>query len=331
MNFSTNQNRQTYVAAQIGTVTSHVSAITNNGDIGVFSVGEGNCKEMFFILKNLVTGEIIKSDRIPLKNLDYVKVIKASDLATKMRKVEVTLDSNVNSGNPIAGEDYVLRINLRQWIGMSDQDQYFKDAVVHATSGMSKSDFYKKMVESLNLSFSREIGASKTANPYFSFSVDNNSTATKIIIEEKPQEWALGTQAQERVLFDIVPTTVYDGGDDVIWGTVTEVSPTTTVGNGKKIADLEWFCMGERGDQYRMAGWPNYIPTAYSVDPTKTYDVIELHFAFTDTGVNSYRSEKDITIVAPVSSTSDHEHDAINGIIDEIEYHTGLTIAGLSE
>ena len=38
---------------------------------------------------------------------------------------------------------------------------------------------------------------------------------------------------------------------------------------------------------------------------SKQYDVVELHYAFTDTGVNSYRSEKDITlVVATDASTS---------------------------
>jgi hypothetical protein len=245
-----------------------------------------------------------------------------------LKKYEVTLN-----GNLISGQDYLLRINLTHWVGMSEYDQYFKDAVVHATSSMSASDFYKKMVESLNLSFSREIGATKTSNPYLDFAVDNTTTATKIIITEKPQEWKRGLEAQEPVLFDPQPTTIYDGSEDVVWGTVTNVTPakanlvagTNAIGNGAKIADLEWFCMGERGDQYRMVGYPNYIPTEYLVDPTKEYNVIELHHAFRDEGVNSYRSEKDITIVVPMGATGE-EYDTINSIIGAINTAVGSTI-----
>ena len=68
--------------------------------------------------------------------------------------------------------------------------------------------------------------------------------------------------------------------------------------------------MGERGDQYREIGFPNYIPTTYLVDPSKEYNVLDLHFAFTDDGVNSYRSEKEITVV-------DTDGKAIDGIIAE--------------
>jgi hypothetical protein len=70
--------------------------------------------------------------------------------------------------------------------------------------------------------------------------------------------------------------------------------------------------MGERGDQYRYMGYPNYIPTQYLVDPTKEYNVLELHHAFTDTGVNSYRSEKDITIVADDAAKLDSFIGAVN-------------------
>ena len=88
--------------------------------------------------------------------------------------------------------------------------------------------------------------------------------------------------------------------------------------------------MGERGDQYRMMGYPNYIPTTYQVDPSKTYDVIEFHFAFTDTGVNSYRSEKDITIVADSTVTpasgSDPATNIINAIADAINTAVGEDI-----
>ena len=77
-------------------------------------------------------------------------------------------------------------------------------------------------------------------------------------------------------------------------------------------------------------GYPNYIPSKYYVDPTKEYSVLEFHYAFTDSGVNSYRSEKELTIAVP-NGAAGHVYDVINDIIDEVEHHSGLTIAGLSD
>ena len=301
--FSTNQNRHFYV---VKTVKATSAAVTAEGDICVKVTDPANTgdfnKEIH--LTYMGKGGVTRTDRIQVKNFDYLKLIEAADMQQKLKKVKITLDANhLVDGKPIVGQDYVLRINFRQFYGMSDQDQYFKDAAVHVTKGMTTAQFYTKMVEALNLAFSREVGATKNVNPYLSFDATGG-----IIIEEKEQDWHLGIGRLQRVYFDIFPTTIYDGSDDVIWaaqdaaGNYYEdltASNTNVIKNGKMIADLEWFCMGERGDQYRMKGWPDYVPTEYMItDTTKEYDVLELHHAFTDTGVNSYRSEKDITFVA---------------------------------
>ena len=319
--FSVNQNRQFYVVTKADDVTES----SQTGTIRVKSITEGVEKAIYFLVKGADT--VLKSDYIPVKNISYIKAIAAEDMVTPLKTVEVTLNANVNGGMPVVGQDYVLRINFRQFYGMSDQDQYFKDVAVRATSEMASdaSKFYEALGKALNLSFAREVGATINSNPYLEFTVGTD----KLTITEKPQSWHLGTEAQERVYFDIVPTTIYVSGVDEIWATVEDKTPskadavvgTNAIGNGKKIADLEWFCMGERGDQYRQIDWPNNIDTQYLVDPTKEYNVLEIHYAFTDAGVNSYRSEKDLTIVAEDASV-------INILVQNINVAAGLSIKG---
>ena len=316
---SLNQVRHLYVANKSVEATA---ALANMGDFKVKACGDIE-KEVYFEVQGPDT--VLKSDYIPVKNINYVKVLKAAAMATPMKKVKVVLDSTVNGGNPIAGQDYVLRINFHQFFGMGAQDQYVKDAAVHARKGMTAKQFYEEMVKALNLSFSREVRATAESNPYLKFTANTDS----IEIEEVPQSWTLGTEAQERVLFDVMPTTVYDGVDDLIWGTVTTEASTTMVGNGKKMADLEYFLLGERGDQYRKVGFPNDIETKGMIDPSKEYDVIEIHYAFTDTGVNSYRTEKDITIAVP--SEGGETFVEINKIIAAFNTATGLTVKPLTK
>ena len=324
MVYSENQVRHLYVANALVTTNDK---IVKAGDLMVGATADTIQKEVYF--KVMGADTVLKSDYIPVKNITYAKAVKATAMETPMKKVLVTLDSNVNGGAPIVGQDYILRINLRQFYGMSDQDQYFKDAAVHAVKGMTATAFYAAMEKALNLCFSREVGANAKSNPYLSFS----SSAAGIVIEEKPQSWHLGTEAQERVFFDVVPTTVYDGVDDLIWGKVAEQAATTKIGNGKNIADLEYFLLGERGDQYRKIGFPNDIETLGLVDPTKTYDVLEIHYAFTDSGVNSYRSEKDITIVVPTAVKADSgntpDYTTINAIIAAFNKASGLNVEAL--
>ena len=60
--------------------------------------------------------------------------------------------------------------------------------------------------------------------------------------------------------------------------------------------------MGARGDHYRMMGYPNIIKTEYLVDPEAAYDVIDIHYAFTDSNEGVQKSEKTITIVGKTGS-----------------------------
>lgn len=307
-----------YVAKKYGTVSDTAEV----GTIELKTIGNGSNQEMYFLYKGADT--VLKSDRIPVKNLEYIKAVSKEDLCIPLKSQMVTLNPDINEGQPVSGQDYILRITLRQWYGMSDQDVYFKEGAVHAVKGMTAAQFYQKMADSLNLCFSREVGATKDANPYLDF----KASADGILITEKPQPWTRGTETQEPVLFEAVPTTIYVDGADVIWGEVENKTPNkedmvvgvNAVGNGTKIADLEYFCMGERGDQYRMIGFPNHIPTTYLVDPTKEYHVIDIHYSFTDTGINSYKSEKDITLVST-------DTEALNSIIDAVNTYieSGVT------
>lgn len=324
-NFSSNQVRQFYAASAYNATVNESSAAGTIGAIKKVQDLRGD--EVMFLFKGADT--VLRSDLIQVKNIGYAKAIPASKMATKMRKISIALADDL-----VPGQDYVLSINFKNFFSSGDASQYWKDGAVHVTSSMSNSDFYKSMVKSLNAAFSREDGATKDSNPYLAFSVDNNTTATKIIIEEKPQAWELGTKKARRIMFEVFPSTIYTNGDDVVWAAevsdgvyYTEETPTTTVGNGQQIADLEWFAAGERGDQYRNVGWPNVIKTKYLVDPTQDYHLLEIHYAFTDTGVNSYRTEKEITIAVPATANG---KTALNAFISALNTATGLSIETLA-
>lgn len=298
--YSTNQNRQLFVVKQ------QAETLAETGDVILKETDPSKtgrvCKEIFFEYMGADTP--LRSPLIPVENIEYVKLTTAADMADKLKAVKVTLASDAvdDDGNPISGQDYVLRIAFRQFYGMSDEDQYFKYGAVHATKSMTAADFYKKMAESLEKNFSRELGT------YLTFEGKEDG----LYIYEAEQPWHRGTYAQERVYFDVYPGIIYADGDEVTWGvtqatgettnsageTVEDIGDAGTILNGKKIADLEWFCMGERGDQYRMKGWPNVVPTEYLVDPSKEYDALEIHYSFKDSGNSSYKSEKDLTLVA---------------------------------
>ena len=299
--FSVNQNRQLFVAKNV--VTTTPVAV---GDLNLKIVGE-DILHSYMYFQHMGYGGLTRSDKIDLSNVMYAKTTKAGALSRKLKNATVTLDSEVNGGNPISGQDYVLRIFFRQYIGNSDIYQEAKYGVVHGYKGMTASDFYKTLALSLAMNFSKEVvpllkfylktSSGSTEVTASTVKKDLTDTYTGVVIEEAEQPWRLGVRRQEEVFFDVIPTTVLFNSEEVIWGTVENGTSETIIKNGKKMADLEYFCMGERGDQYRQIGWPHNLETKYLVDPEKEYNVLDIHYYFSDSGVNVQKSEKDITIL----------------------------------
>lgn len=333
--FSTNQVRQLYVAKTLK--TPRVLATDTAGSIAVKSDTAKN--HLYFEYKG--ADNLMRSDLIDIKNILYAKATDADDMAHELRAVTVTLDSEVNAA-PVAGQDYILRIAFKQYVGMSDEDQYFKYGMVHAYAGMTASDFYKKLALSLAKNFSREIvplvkfiltDSEDEAVPVDATTKESSLTGTykALVIDEVEQPWRLGIMEQTPVYFEVQPVPVTVNGDERIWGKVEETDPAGTIANGKKIADLEYFCMGERGDMYRGVGYPNNIPTTYLVDPTVKYNVIDIHYAYVGSNESVQKSEKTITLVVPkVGATNSVSNKLANDIIKAINTATGLSIATLS-
>lgn len=346
--FSTNQVRQLYVAKALE--DSHVLASNAAGSIAVN--GDTAKNHLYFEYKG--ADNLMRSDLIDIKNILYAKATDADDMAHKLKSVTVTLATDVNGDAPVAGQDYILRIAFRQYVGMSDEDQYYKYGMVHAHAGMNADEFYKVLALSIAKNFSREVVPlikievhSKTIKNKGGFDSSGYMVVTpttnlyyatdtlvtnidSIRITEVEQPWRLGVMAQTPVYFTVQPVAVMVNGDERIWATVTE-GTNGTIGNGKKIADLEYFCMGERGDTYRGIGFPHNIPTTYLVDPSVKYNVIDIHYAYVGSNESVQKSEKTITLVVPkVGANNQTSNELTNNIISTINTVTGLTIATLN-
>lgn len=325
--FSVNQARHLYVAKEVK--TPHVVSADAAGSIAVRTNKEKS--HLYFEYKS--ADNLVRSDLIDVKNIMYAKATDIKDMQRELKAVTVTLDNTVNGGSPVGGQDYILRIAFRQFVGMSDEDTYIKYGMVHAYNNMSISDFYKELAKSLVKNFSREL------TPLVKFTLAEGEEAvpvdvntkwdtlegnyTALVIDEVEQPWVLGTMAQVPVYFDVYPTTITIDGDERIWGVVEDTESEGYIGNGKNIADLEYFCMGERGDIYRNIGWPNVITTKYLVDPSKEYYTLDIHYAYVGANESVQKSEKDITIVTADKAT-------INNIVSAINTATGLTIASIA-
>jgi len=149
MTFSTNQNRQLYVAKSVENAITNIQGKANLGKVFVGTDKDG-CK---YINQNGFGG-IVRSDLIDPKSIMWATASGPKDTAIKLKAYSLELKSTVNGGNPIVGEDYIVRINFRQMYGMSDEDIYQKYGAVHAKSAV-KADFLKEMAYSLVKNFNR--------------------------------------------------------------------------------------------------------------------------------------------------------------------------------
>lgn len=328
---SDNQFRNLYV---MNTYKASESALTAVGDATLKVDTAKNA--MYLVYKD--TEDNLTSDIIDLKNLLYVKSTKAADMARKLNSQSVTLNED-----PISGQDYVLNVEIRNFVALGDDSTHIKFGAVHAVKGMTKSDFYKAMALNLAKNFSREVSPilNVSLNKYNSTGTTNTKVAvlvngkmqnlaaltstetyTSIIIDEVEQPWRRGVAQVEPVNFNTTCGTVLVDGNDVIWGTV-EKEEGDPINNGKQIADMEWFYHGTRGDIYREATYPDNFDFKPLVDETKAYSTLDIHFAYVGPGVEVAKSERTITVVCADAAE-------LNKLITAIKTATGVDAGAVS-
>lgn len=332
--FSINQVRQLYVAKA---VKNNATSLATVGDI----VPKVDTAKTTLYFKYVSPAGIVSSDKIDIANIMYAKATSSDALAHKLVRYSVTLDTDVASA-PVVGQNYILKLAFRQYIGLSEEDQYFKYGEVIPKSEMTASNFYKKMAISLAKNLGNKTESTPLVNIYLISATTETSTevpvtsATKesdlaatnynqIIIEEAEQPWVLGMMPQAFISFTPQSLTITVNGEERLWAKTEVVAPKKTVPDGHLMADLEYFCMGARGDIYRGMGYPNTIKTTYLVDPKAIYDTLDIHYFCTGSNESVQKSEKTITLIA----VNDGSHAAMNALIKAINSASGLTIDDL--
>lgn len=319
--------------------------VTTSDKLGTIGIGTTeDAKSMYFKYRGpggVTRSDLIDIDKIERVVATPASAMAQTLMSAKITLNAAALKSSA----PVAGQDYMLRITFNGYIGISPEDsQYWKHGLVHATAGMSTSAFYLQLASSIAKNMAREtnnlikvfvtygtdstdseteITATSNVNDSSTFS----QTYTGVIIKAVEPDWILGMKQQKQITFTVEPTTIVtDDGDEVVWGdvvysdkkkltggatpsysVVTSGQPAAagTVINSKLMADYEYFWHGERGDQYRMMGFPDYVPTTYLVDPSWQYgyDIVAIHYSYIGSNESSQKSEKDISIIVPRAST----------------------------
>ena len=296
--------------------------------------------------KQLITSDFIVKDQV-------ISVDSITGQGTKLKEAVLKLENA-----PIAGEDYVVDIIVHNYQTISDNSQLTKFGAVHAKSNMTSHEFMFRLAKSFALNFRRD----EHVNKFFEFylaevnsSAPGYASATKVdfntatpvswnsantycvVVREVEQPtWYRGTFPKQTVNFDLAPHTVYDDGDEVQPfvteenGLVKKQDTTTVIPNGYAMADLEYLCHGEIGDQIREANYPRNIRTKYMIadtDVTKMFDTVEIVFYYVGRNTSPEKAEKQITLAvdhalaSTVSTSSIIAELGVLGIQEQLDNH----------
>lgn len=236
-------------------------------------------------------GGMLRSDLIKPDQVMRATVTTAATQRTPLHDVTVTFDES----KLVVGEDYQVKIVISQFQDMAEDSLYYKYGIAHCVNGDTAETIIARLVESLKKNFSREI------TKFFEF----EANGTSLIIRELAQDWNRGLMPKQGVNFSVYVDEVIVNGVEEKWGTVEKKASTTRyITNGYTLADMEYFYMGDRGDQYRMFAAPqDRINTKYLVTPEAEYDVVNIHYYFVDSLGGVQKSEKDLVLVYPTGTT----------------------------
>lgn len=292
MNFRTNQVLQFFVNNEINTI-----ALVDNG------------KSFHFI--NTQGGKVVsRTDIIEKDKISFCKLTEAEEMQIPLKQYTVAInEAYFTDGKPQAGQDYIVKINFSNYQGFADDNMGFKVGSAHATSKSTKDSIVREIAKSLYLNMLSEY--SPLVNIYIGDTLVNDellrsedfatTTGNLVIKEVRQNDWVLGVTPDEGVNFNVTVASInVDGESTFDWATITEGTTGEFITNGRKMADMEYFAMGERGDQYKMGGYPNVIRVKYLIGEAgaeKSYDAITIHYAFIGANEGVQKSERDLMIV----------------------------------
>jgi len=160
-----NQVRQFYPALDApGHTTVALLGAGTVGDIAILSADGSDVAAStdFKIFKLNAAGNVVASDLIKPGNVTYAKAVSYS--APVLGKVVID-----GLAVPTANELNTVELVVKGFGSYSPEDEYVKKGFYKTVTSDTAEEVVDGMITSLNRNFSREVGATASANPYFSF------------------------------------------------------------------------------------------------------------------------------------------------------------------
>lgn len=294
---STNQVAQFYVANKI----TPVRYKTSNGKYGTsFKITYGNTEETTDFIE---WGKVI--------NWNVAAPDNESEILTR-KALKVALSADVNGGAPVPGQDYVVCLRFRGDIG--EEDTIEKVFEAHAKTGDTVATFLQRLAKSAIQN------ASTDYTPLYSVVKADGTEITEATLEaditdcfylvEAYPYWRLGTFKETLAKIDVLTRPIIVNSDEedkwlesykfTAFTAATAAGKPVAIKNTHKVADMEYFYKGERGNSaFLNHPYDAQIPVELLVDPyyTNGYYILTIHYAYVGDNASNQKSEKDIIIV----------------------------------
>lgn len=295
-NFNTNQTRQLYVAT---TVAENAPATA--GEIKVGTALNGDLYLQYMNADGLLT----RSDTFNKDRIIYIH--KGTQPDGKLMQHTITLDTNAVVLANLVGKTLNCNITVSEVFDYDSSNSitFTASVVGTSTNTASVSAFYTALAAAIQ----DAMPTPDKSYPWMTIA----SSANGVVLTEAPQKYVRGKLTGEPVHFTVA-FNMKDGDlEDIVWGNDAVAVSATTIPGGRALADLEYFALGERGDQYRGAEWPNEIVPTYMVDPTATYYVLSIEYYWQGCAENVQKSPRMIQVVSTTQATINSLYSAING------------------
>lgn len=264
----------------------------------------------FKLFQKDALGNVISSDTIKADNVLHVSSVPFTAAANKAVTISaLTVDANTL---------YTVNIEINQHGSLSQEDTYLKQGYYKAGSADDQEAIVDGLILSLNRNFSREVGATATSNPYFSFAKTGTGATAALVVTGKTQSTNFDA--------DKIIKVVDSFSVDISCTTYPTVTVTTAAssgsGTGFQVMEMERFLLGERGDTYRTNGYPNNLvgPSLVSTADGE-YDIIEISY-YDEGRDEAKKSKKGLTIAMPTAGVPNA---AVNSVVADLN-----TILGAS-
>ena len=265
----------------------------------------------FKLFQKDALGNIISSDTIKADNVKNASSVQYEAPVDK----KVTISALTVNANSL----YTVNIEIDQHGSLSQEDTYLKQGYYKAATGDDQEAIVDGLIASLNRNFSREVGATSSANPYFTFSKTGSGASAALVIEGKTDLSKFDANKHVKVKSSFKVDISCETYPTV---TVTEAG-SDGKGTGVQVMEMEYFLLGERGDTYRTNGYPhNLVGPELVSNKNGTYNLIEI--AYHDEGRDeAKKSNKGLTIAIPFTNLAGNS--VINAAIADLN-----TILGAS-